>query len=507
MAYRVLLAQFMHETNTFSKLPTTLDDYRRRFLVGEEAIVPKFKGTKNEMGGYIESAAKYGWQPVYAVAANATPSGPLTRETWETIRDIILDAAKKAGKLDGICLSLHGAMVTETEDDAEGALLEALRAVVGPVLPIAATLDLHANATARMARHANALVSYRTYPHIDGYERAVQAAALVQSAMEGKKKPRCLLVQPAMLEGADHGRTTEPGQMRDLLAKADAFEEEPGINVVSIQAGFTWSDIPYTGPSVAVSYEAAAEGRARAIARELVDEIWRRRAETSRTTAYRPIADGIAAARAGVGKKGPLVIADGTDNPGGGGYNDTTPVLQALIDARIDNVAFGTICDPAAVRQAMKAGVGAEIDVALGGQTDPSMGKPVRAKALVRMLSDGAFRNDGPMNAGVETGMGPTAVLRIGGVDVVTISNRIQTIDLQVFLSQGIDPAAKSVVVVKSVQHFRAAYGPIAREIVLVDSGGICSPDIGRLKFKKLRRPIWPLDSGVNDPYAGGDRP
>ena len=153
-------------------------------------------------------------------------------------------------------------------------------------------------------------------------------------------------------------------------------------------------------------------------------------------------------------------------------------------------------------QQAIKAGVGAEIEVSLGGHTDPAMGAPVKAKAIVRMLSDGSFKNDGPMNAGVETSMGPTAVLRIGGIDVVTISNRIQTIDLQVFLSQGIDPTAKSVLVVKSVQHFRAAYAPIAREIVLVDSGGICSPDISRLKFTKLRRPIWPFD-GINDPYAG----
>src|SRR5579883_537097 len=508
MAYRVLLAQFMHETNTFSKLKTTLDDYRKRFLVEGEAIVPKFKGTKNEMGGYIDAAAKYGWQPVYAVAANATPSGTLTKETWETIRDIILNTARKAGKLDRVCLSLHGAMVSETEDDAEGALLEALRGIVGPDVPIVTTLDLHANATLRMARHANALVSYRTYPHIDGYERSVQAAALVQAAMEGKKKPRCLLVQPAMLEGADHGRTTQPGQMRDMLAKADKFEQEPGINVVSIQAGFTWSDIPYTGPSVAVSYEPAAEARAKAIARELVDDIWRRKDEMK--SGYRPIADGIAAARQGAEKKGPLVIADGTDNPGGGGYNDTTPVLQALLDAKIGNVAFGTICDPGTVQQAMKAGVGAEIDVELGGHTDESMGKPVKARAVVRMLSDGVFRNDGPMNAGVETQMGPTAVLRLGGanggIDVVTISNRIQTIDLQVFLSQGIDPATKDVVVVKSVQHFRAAYGPIAREVIVVDSGGICSPDLSRRHFKKLRRPIWPLD-GINDPYAGGQRP
>lgn len=210
MAYRVLIAQFMHETNTFSKLPTTLDEYRRRWLIEGAAMVPRFTGTKNEVGGYIDSVAKYGWEPVWGGAANATPSGTLTKECWETIRDMIVGAAKKAGKLDGICLSLHGAAVTATEDDAEGALLEALRGVVGPDVPVLATLDLHANATAKMAKNANALVSYRTYPHIDGYERAAQAAALAQAAMEGKKKPRCLLVQPAMLEGADHGRTTQP---------------------------------------------------------------------------------------------------------------------------------------------------------------------------------------------------------------------------------------------------------------------------------------------------------
>jgi microcystin degradation protein MlrC len=500
MAYRVLIAQFMHETNTFSKLKTTLDDYRRRWLVEGEAMVPYFKGSRNEVGGYIDAAARYGWEPVFGAAANATPSGTLTKETWETIRDKIVGAAKKAGKLDAVCLSLHGAMVTETEDDAEGALLEALRGVIGPDVPMVATLDLHANATEKMARNVQALVAFRTYPHIDGYDRAVQAAALAKEVLDGKKKPRCLLSQPAMLEGADHGRTTKPGVMRDLLAKADAYEREPGINVVSIQVGFTWSDIPYTGPSIAVSHEPEAEARARSICREMIDEIWRRRDETE--YGYRPVSDGIAAARAKVEGEGPLVLADGTDNPGGGGYNDTTPVLQALLDAKIENAAVGTIYDPGTVQQAIAAGVGAEIEVSLGGHTDVSMGAPVKAKAVVKMLSDGVFRNDGPMNAGVESNMGPTAVLRIGGIDVVTISNRIQTTDLQVFLSQGIDPRAKNVLVVKSVQHFRAAYAPIAREIVLVDSGGICSPDISRLKFTRLRRPIWPLD-GVNEPYAG----
>ena len=193
-------------------------------------------------------------------------------------------------------------MVTETEDDAEGALLEALRGIVGPDVPMVATLDLHANATVRMARNANALVSYRTYPHIDGYERAVQAAALVQEAMEGKKKPRCLLVQPAMLEGADHGRTTQPGLMRDLLAKADNYEKEPGINVVSDPGG-----LHLVGHSLHRSLDrgepraggrGARQGdRARADRRDLAA------ARRDDATGYRPIADGIAAARAGAARR------------------------------------------------------------------------------------------------------------------------------------------------------------------------------------------------------------
>ena len=245
MAYRVLVGQFMHETNTFSRLVTTLDDYRRRWLIEGGAMIPHFTGTRNEVGGYIDSAKKYGWEPVWAGAANATPSGKLTKETWETIRDMIVGAARQAGKLDGVCLSLHGAMVTETEDDAEGALLELLRGVVGPDVPIATTLDLHANATVRMARNANALVSFRTYPHIDGYDRAVQAAALVQEAMAGRKKPRCLLVQPAMLEGAEHGPTTHPGQILELKSKEDKYQNEPG----SVVAVVTATVVGCTGPN------------------------------------------------------------------------------------------------------------------------------------------------------------------------------------------------------------------------------------------------------------------
>jgi microcystin degradation protein MlrC len=499
MARRILIAQFAHETNTFSRLPTTLEDYRRRWLLEGEPIVARFRGTRTEIGGLIDYAGKAGWELVPAVAANATPSGRLTREAWDTISGMILDQARKAGRVDAAVLALHGAMVSETEDDAEGALLEALREVLGPAVPIAVTLDLHANATPRMARNANALISYRTYPHVDQYERAQQAAALVDLALDGKAQPRVVIVQPATLDGADHGRTVQPGPMRDLLALAEGYEKEEGIHVVSIQAGFTPADIEWAGPSVAVTHEPGKSARAREIAETLAREIWRRRAEV--TVAYRSIDDVMAAVRADDGKGGPLVVADGTDNPGGGGYGDATNMLRALIDGDAKSAAVGHIYDPAAAQAARKAGAGSKVRLSLGGHIDPRFGAPIEVDAEVQSVSDGSFINDGPMGKGTRSEMGPTAVLRIGGVEVIVISNRLQNTDLQTFLSQGIDPAQRRVLVVKSVHHFRAAYAPIAREVMVVDSGALCTPDPKRHTYTRLRRPIWPLDE-VKEPFA-----
>ena len=492
MTKRVLVAQFAHETNTFSRLPTTLDDYRRRWLLEGDQIAPRFRGTRTELGGLIDHAEKNGWELVPSVAANATPSGKLTRDTFETIRDMILAHARKASGLSGAVLALHGAMVSESEDDAEGALLEALRGVVGTSIPILVTLDLHANATPRMARHANALISYRTYPHIDQYERAQQAAALLDRILDGGAKSQTLVVQPPTIEGADHGRTVQPGPMRDLLGKAERFEREPGIHVVSIQAGFPPADIEWAGPSVAVAHDPSAGDRAQAIANELADEIWRRRDEY--TVTYRTIDEVMAAVRADRGQGGPLVIADGTDNPGGGGYGDATNMLRALIDGGARDAAVGHIYDPETARAATKAGTGKTLRVRLGGHIDPAFGAPIETEALVQSVSDGAFIRDGPMSKGVRDEMGPTAVLRIGGVEVIVVSNRLQNTDLQTFLSQGIDPAKRRTIVVKSVHHFRAAYTPIAREIMVVDSGALCTPDPRRHVYKRLRRPVWPLD-------------
>ena len=497
MSKRVLIAQIMHETNTFSLLPTDEDSYRRRYLgIGDE-IVGQFRGTRTELGGFIDAAERFGWTTVNAVAANATPSGKVTAACWTLLKGAVLDALDKQGPVDGICLALHGAMVTETEDDAEGALLEALRRRLGPRVPIAVTLDLHANVSDAMAENANAIIAYRTYPHIDQFERAAQAADLVNEMMEGRLELSCIVARPPSLDGCDHGRTSAGvGPMVDLLARAAEYEKETGIHAISIHAGFQWSDIHMAGPSVSISHNPAVTRRAKDILDMLVREIWDTR--DKQTVHYQTLEVAVAEALKGEDGTGkPLVIADPTDNPGGGGYGDTTNLLRALLEAGVKNACFCPITDPAAVQAGQKAGVGATISVDLGGHTDPAFGAPIKCTGVVKHLGDGRFVHDGPMWKGVVMQMGPTMVLDVDGIEIVVTSNRQQTTDHQAFLTNGIDPLKKSVIVVKSAHHFRAAFEPISRKVIAVDSGSLCSHDWSRFDFKKLRRPIWPLEEVV----------
>ena len=337
MSKRVLIAQIMHETNTFSLLPTDEDSYRRRYLgIGDE-IVGQFRGTRTELGGFIDAAERFGWTTVNAVAANATPSGKVTAACWTLLKGAVLDALDKQGPVDGICLALHGAMVTETEDDAEGALLEALRRRLGPRVPIAVTLDLHANVSDAMAENANAIIAYRTYPHIDQFERAAQAADLVNEMMEGRLELSCIVARPPSLDGCDHGRTSAGvGPMVDLLARAAEYEKETGIHAISIHAGFQWSDIHMAGPSVSISHNPAVTRRAKDILDMLVREIWDTR--DKQTVHYQTLEVAVAEALKGEDGTGkPLVIADPTDNPGGGCYGDPKkrPVDKVVEDVKL----------------------------------------------------------------------------------------------------------------------------------------------------------------------------
>ncbi len=492
---RVLTGRFMHETNTFSVVRTDMALWRRRDFHTENEIPAVFRGTRSAMGATFEAAEKYGWTLIHPISANANPSGLVTDDAFETIGGMILTAADRQRPIDGVLFHLHGAMVTESHEDGEGELLERLRHVLGPDVPVVVTLDLHANVTEKMAQHANALIAFRTYPHIDMYERAWQGAELLEKAMAGKVKPRTLIARRPMLHGLDWGRT-QKGPMADLIARGEALEKSGDVLAVSICAGFALANIHDVGPSVTVTYdELSGVGSGpppREIAETFMDYAWEQRDYTS--VHMLSVAEAVARAREGRPGDKPLVVADFTDNPGGGGYGDATAFLKGLVDGGVEGVAFHAICDPQAVDAGMRTGIG-PATLTLGGKTDPRMGGgPLTLSGEITCLTNGRFIAYGPMGGGVERNYGPSLVFRVGGIDIIVISNNGQATDPGQFTSLGIDPTRYPTVAVKSMQHFRAAFEPMAREVILVNTGALCQVDYRPELFDQVRRPIWPLD-------------
>ena len=478
----------MHETNTFSTLPTDLDAFRARtFYLGDE-VARNMRGTETEIAAFLDACERHGWTPEVPIFACATPSGRVTREAFDTVCDRILDAE---GPFDAVLLALHGAMVTVHAEDGEGELLARVREKVGPDAVIAVTLDLHANVSDRMAELTDILIAYRTYPHIDQYGIATQAADMVQRTLDGAIRPRSVAVRGDMLDAVDHGRTTAPGPMTEILASADRLLARPGVLSVSVCAGFPWADIHDAGPSAVIVGD-GDDGGYREMAEELMLPAWDSRQRKS----IQPIGldQAMAAlARAG-GGNGPIVLSDFADNPGGGGYGDATRLLGAMIKAGIEDAAFATIYDPEAAGICAERGPGADLQLRLGGKTDPQFNEPLEVTGRVKAVADGNLTIEGPMVAGTKFQMGPTVALTVGGIDIVITSGRFQVFDRAFFKHVGIDPAAKSVLAVKSAHHFRAAFAPLAREILLVDGGGLTSADLKGFPYENLRRPVFPLD-------------
>jgi microcystin degradation protein MlrC len=495
---RILIAGFKHETNTFCRLPADMAAYRARALYLDGDVAKNLANTKTEIAGFLDFCKKEGWEVRHPVHANATPSGPVLPEMFDFVRDRILACIAADGPFDAALLCLHGAMVCEHTEDGEGELLTAIRAALGPDVPIAATLDLHANVTDRMAEQADIMIPYRTYPHIDQYEVATRAAELVKRTLAGRIKPFITLRRGAMLDGADHGRTTVPGPMTEVLASADRMLHEPGVLAAGVCAGFPWADIHDAGPTAMIVGDRASGAHDRAhgaLAEKLVKEIWEKRHITTVETV--DIATAMAKVKARRPSNKPVVLADFADNPGGGGYGDATRLLKGMLDAGLENAAFATIYDPASAAICRDNGLGAIVYLQLGGRSDPNLSESLEVRGRVKALTDGRFRMEGPMTAGLKVEMGTTAVVTIDGIDVVVTSGRFQVYDRMFFSHARVNPLLKSVVAVKSAHHFRAAFQPIAEEVILVDGGGgLTSRNYKELPYRNVRRPIYPLDLG-----------
>jgi microcystin degradation protein MlrC len=494
LAKLILIAGFTHETNTFSIMPADMAAFRARRLIEGDDVQRHYRGTGTEIGAILEACRDFDWTPETLIAADAPPSGPVTKEVWDLVTNRIVGRLRAGPRPDAIFLNLHGAMVTALADDGEGELLKLVRAEVGRAMPIAVTLDLHANVSDAMAALSDIMVSYRKYPHTDMYETGMLAARLLKRMLDGDIRPTVKVARSATIDGVDMGRTTSPGPMLDTLALADKLAAEtPGVLAVSINAGFAWADIPFAGPTAVVVGE-GDDRRYQTMADRLAGYIFERRAERTifPLTAKAAVARAMANGRAGA----PVVIADYADNPGGGGYGDATGLLSAMLEARLENAAFCPVYDPFAAAACHAAGVGAKVRLDLGGRIDPKFGRPVAIDGTVTALSDGSVVVEGAMSRGLRFEMGPSAAIKVAGMDVVVVSRRFQNYDLVFFKALGIDPAARNVIGLKSAQHFRAAYAPIASEILIVDEGGgIMTHDLTRFPYRNVRRPVWPLDA------------
>ena len=494
MAARVLLAQVLHEANTFNRFPRTLAGFELQGCHFGADVPAAFASTAMEMAGFLEAARAHGWAVETPVATTLSVGGIVARDAFERFRDAMLDGLRALGRADGILVALHGAMVAEGEDDADGALLAALREAAGPGTPIVVTLDLHANVSDRMAAMANAIVPYRTNPHTDRRETALRAAAILADAMAGRTRPRVSLARAPQMFGFDRGRTfTGRGPMIDVLARARRLEREvPGIIEIGILAGYSYADVWEVGPSVCVTGD-GEDPRHLAVARELMAEGRRRRdEETSRLLG---VAEAVALMREGRAGSGPVIAADFADAPGAGAHGDATGLLRGMIEGGVRDAAFGTIFDPRAAAKAREAGVGARLRLAFGGWIDPRHGgPPIEAEVEVLRLSDGRYVHEGPYAKGMTASFGPSALVRAGGVDVILASEPVNIWDRQQFLIFGIDPAAKAAIGLKCMHAFRAAFEPLASRTVDCDGGGIASSRYAERGYVRVRRPIHPLD-------------
>ncbi len=494
---RLVVAMMKHETNTFSPVRT---DWQRFVEWGAhlgDAARRAYEGTAMPMGAYLKLAREAGAEVVTPVAAEAMPSGPVAAEAYEIMSGAILDAVRRG--CDAAMLDLHGAMVAETTPDGEGTLLERIRSIA-PDLPIAVTCDLHANLTEKMVRHSTALIGYKTYPHVDMYEVGEQVGRILLRAMKREIRPAMGWARrPLLAQTLRMGTDDEP--MRTLIERARA-EERRGLLAATVFGGFPLADFADAGTSAICIADGEAE-TARAAAERLMDAAWERREDF--LYRHEPLDRAVARAKAMI--EGPILLLDHADNVGSGGTEDVMTVLREIIRQGLEDVAVAAVWDPEAVERMAKACVGATVTLKLGGRTDmPSIdrkGEPLEITGKVRTLSDGEWVVRGPMYTGVTVSMGPTAVLDTGKVQIVVVSRHHEPWDQGVFTSVGIDPRTKRYLLLKSRIHYRAGFAPLARATITCDGEGVTTSDNDRLRFRHVRRPIFPLDR-LNEPPRGG---
>ena len=483
---RLFSATLATETNTFSPLPTSLAAYEECvfFRPGEHptdapgmCTAPLFVARRR--------AAAEGFALIEGSCFAASPAGTTNRADYEFMRDEILAQTRAALPLDGVLLGLHGAMVAHGYDDVEGDIIERVRAIVGPRCVIGVELDPHCHLTVKRVQLADIIILYKEFPHTDVVDRAEDLLTLVLRTIRGEVKPVMSMYDCRQIGSYP---TTLP-LMRGFVDRTAAMEGKDGVLSVSIGHCFPYADVPeLTGRILVVTDNDKA--KADRLARSIGEEFISMRGRTAPD--YMDVDAGIAAALAF--NDSPVVLADPADNAGGGAPSDNTTILRRMIAGDVRQAALGPIWDPIAVRLCFDAGEGANFPLRFGGKTGPASGMPVDAMVAVAALQRDCWQSFGP----TRVPLGDCAAIRVGGIEVVLITKRTQALGLELFRNLGIEPTARKMIVVKSTNHFMAAFGPIARKVIYVDSDGPLSRDYRRIPYCRVQRPIWPLDEATS---------
>ena len=483
--HKIAFGGIMHESNTFSNTLTDFNAFSKTIGVD---IVSTWKDTHHEIGGFIDCCEKQDVIGIPTIMATATPAGPVTDDAFEKLTDILIQKLNSVQDLDGILLALHGAMVVESYPDGDGELLKRLRESLDESLPIVVTLDHHANVSQQIVDNSTAIVIYKTNPHIDQRQCGIQAGELLMRILKEDVNPTQALAKPPMILNILYQNTSkEP--MLSIINSAKQLENSANILVANVAAGYPYADVSEIGPSFIVVTDDEPQ-LAQTEADRLSDMLWNVRDQLSLNL---PDA-AIAVQQAMQSKEHPVILVEMGDNIGGGSPGDSTIILAELIKQKATGFVV-VLYDPESVQTCIKAGVGNDISLSVGGKTDDLHGDPVAIQGKVRLIHDGHFIETEPRHGGQKYHIqGLTAVVEVDYSLVVLTSKRQTPFSLQQLLSLGIYPKSLQIIVVKAAIAYRAAYEPIAGKIIEVDTPGLTAVNPLHFSYQNVRRPLFPLD-------------
>ncbi|KAA9164934.1 M81 family metallopeptidase [Amycolatopsis acidicola] len=478
-----------HEANTFSPLPADLRLFEDGGVFRGEQIIEQYAGSSTTYGGYLAACAELGIEVVPLLAAFVTPTGVITGEAFESLVGEMIERLEDQGPWDGVLLNVHGAAVSEHFPDADAEIAARVRSVVGPEVPVGAVLDMHANVSRALVDELTVTLAYQTNPHVDPGARAEECTRLVLAAARGEIRPEQALVQlPLVVNIARQDTAEQP--MADLVAKARELKSRSGVLSVSVVEGFPYADVPEMGMSC-IAIHNGDRAQAEAVAQELARSVWEQREalQVKGITVQEALDLAVAA------PEGPVVLLDVGDNIGGGAPGDSTEILAAAVKRGLSSLVQ-TLWDPVSARRCTEAGVGAQLRLEIGAKNPHSAGHPVTVVGQVKALSGGRFEEPTPTHAGFRYfDAGPTAVLETtDGHTIVLNSRSVINSSLRQLHSVGVDPLRYRIVVAKGVNSPRAAYGPIAKRLVVVDTDGVTAMGVERFTYHNRRKPLYPFE-------------